>query len=596
MKPSIKIFQRHFIKQILISIVPIIILGALAFSITYNHIYKTATDTALKTLERTQQFTNQIISAGNTVEHLFNPDAFSTFSVKHMLQKKEHNYNTAVKYPIFSSILNSFVNTSPAIESVYLYWPNDWGKLLVSNKGITYLERMGDTGWFDTYEQFSLDSSKTRSITLRSISEANGKDRFLITIYQKIITLDYPYSKGVAIINIDPSDIQAQLDKACSFSGQRIYLLTDQSEYLAGTGSPQQMEQDLHILHDTIPAFKTQTSQNILHIKQGGYTISLTEDENAPLIFASIIPNSQLYKMPQKLIYITVILILLCFMACLCLSAAYSRKISHNIEDIMDIFHAAQNGQPLPPVSAHIKDEQDYIINHLITTFVRQEYLSVQLSEKKFRARTLELIALQSQINPHFLFNTLETIRMKAFQLTQGSNDVTCLLENLSDIMRYTLSDPNEHVSLEDEISYTKSYLYIQKIRFREKLQVIWEYDPDILSIPVSKLLIQPFLENSIQHGVSPSPKSECFIKIKLYRKNDNVYIHIIDTGIGMTEKELQQIRSHLQEENTSYRHIGLSNTWKRLALFYGDRANICIYSKYLQGTAIVLTFPVRSL
>ena len=97
--------------------------------------------------------------------------------------------------------------------------------------------------------------------------------------------------------------------------------------------------------------------------------------------------------------------------------------------------------------------------------------------------------------------------------MTDGPNQISPLIENLCDILRYTLSDPHEQVSLESEIAYSKSYLYIQKLRYNNQFHVIWEYDPDILPPSDLKLLIQPLLENSIHHGIAPSDR-ECLIKI----------------------------------------------------------------------------------
>ncbi len=605
MKHPSKTFMKYFLRQLFIGSIPILILGTLAFCLTCRDIRQTASHSVSNSLDQAGQFWNQLLSDASTIEATFNPDSFSGFSLKHIVRKKGLSYSDSVKYPIFTSILNTFVNANPYIESAYLYWPNDHGNLLASNKGLTTLEYMEDTQWLKTCQAFTDDRALTRLIQPRTLTGSNGVSSDTLTIYQKIITLDYLTSKGTVILNLKPSMLEKQLSRLCTFSGQQIFLFDEDLTLLASSGStcgsapdsgfssafasepsPADLREILsHILEEISPA------DGQIHVKEKGFTISVQKDDSAPFLYISLIPNSQLYAMPAKLLFITGILVALSCIVSLFLAAAYSRNISRNIHSIMDIFHAAQNGDPLPPAPAASNDEQSYIIANLISTFIRQDYLSIQLSEKNYRARTLELIALQSQINPHFLFNTLETIRLKSFQLADGPNQVSLLIENLCDIMRYTLSDPNEQVSLENEIAYSKSYLYIQKLRYRDRFHVIWEYDPDILPIPTIKLLIQPLLENSIHHGIAPSDR-ECLIKIKIYQKQDFFYLHMIDTGIGMTPAQKEELLSRIMDDETPYQHIGLTNTWKRLVLVYGQQARIHILSKVNQGTSITLILP----
>ena len=591
-----KTFMKYFLRQLFISSVPIILLGTLAFHLTCYDIRQTASESAFKSLEQSSQFMKQILSDGTTIEATFNPDSFSGFSLKHILKEKTLDYHNAVKYPIFSSILNTFVNANPWIESVYLYWPNDYGNILVSNKGLTRLEYMEDTGWLADYEALTGDRTCTSFIQPRRQSDGDGIFHDMITIYQKIMTLDYQTAQGIAVINVTPSLIGDYLKQQRTFSDQELYLFTDSWTLLAGSDQVhgakelmllEKLGEEANAAFGALPS-----GEHKVHIRENGYTISVLRDEDAPFLYVSIIPDRQLYAIPTQLLHITGVLVALTILVSLGLAAANSRGISRNIHTIMDIFHAAQNGEPLPSVPESANDEQSYIITNLISTFIKQEYLTVQLSEKVYKAKTLELVALQSQINPHFLFNTLETIHMKAFQLTGGPNDVSVLIENLSDIMHYTLSDPNERISLENEIAYSKAYLYIQKFRYKDKFHIIWEYDPDILPIPMIKLVMQPLLENAIHHGIAPSAW-ECLLKIKIYQRDGLLYLHIIDTGMGMTRQQREELLSRTLDDHTPYQHIGLSNTWKRLMLVYGDKAQIRIRSKYHHGTAITLILPV---
>ncbi len=594
MQHPTRLFFKNFITHLLTISIPVLVLGTLAFNLTYYYIYDSAADSSLKSLEQAKQSMNQVISASDAIEKTFNPDAFSGISLKQILKMEHHTYGAAVRLPVFSSILNSLVNTNDYIDSAYIYWPGDYEKLLVSNRGISYLYRMEDTGWFSEYERYSDDLSRPLDVSSRMMGEEHGTGQPVITLYQKIITLDYRDSSGMAIINVKPDMIQNYLKNQRIAPSQQIYLFHDSGDFLTGTNVPSESHREF--LHELVLSAGSETSSGSsrIHKSQDGFTVSVMKDPDAPFLYVSMIPNRQLYAVPFHLFLITAVLVCISLFLSLTLAALYSRKTSRNIHTILDLFDAAQNGRPLPAVSVSSGDEYNYIITNVISTFVRQEYLSVQLSEKMYRAKTLELIALQSQINPHFLFNTLETIHLKAFTLTNGSNDVTYLIENLSGIMRYALSDPNERVSFADELDYTKAYLNIQKFRYKNKFHVIWEYDEEILPVQVIKLLMQPLIENAIYHGIKEAP-GECLLKVKTYLKRGAVYLHIIDTGIGMTPERLSALRESIRRKDPSYEHIGLANTWKRLTLTYGEKASIRIRSQYGRGTAITLSFPAKA-
>ena len=168
---------------------------------------------------------------------------------------------------------------------------------------------------------------------------------------------------------------------------------------------------------------------------------------------------------------------------------------------MIEIINSAKNGKIVSSVSSS-NDEYNYIITGLVDSFIKNDYLQVQLSEKAYHTKVLELTMLQSQINPHFLSNTLETIYLRSIALTNSPNVVCNLIENLSDILRYALSDPTSTVLFSNELNYTKCYLNIQMFRYKEKLQVSWDYDPALDKYSVMKLLFQPFIENAIYHGI----------------------------------------------------------------------------------------------
>jgi two-component system sensor histidine kinase YesM len=230
---------------------------------------------------------------------------------------------------------------------------------------------------------------------------------------------------------------------------------------------------------------------------------------------------------------------------------------------------------------------------------VEQSYLKTQLSERNYKLRFMEMLALQSQINPHFLYNTLEIINWKTLALTGRPNEASLMLEHLSDILKYVLSNPEQTVLLEKEIGYADIYLEIQKIRNRQKFQVIWDVEEKTRSRFVLKLILQPLLENAIDHGIKEKQGSGS-LKIRIRSVSSGTRIHVIDNGAGISRDKMDWINRELGRNDDAQHpgeaggraHIGLFNTNKRLTLSYGREYGLRILSKPGWGTSVQVTIP----
>jgi two-component system sensor histidine kinase YesM len=155
------------------------------------------------------------------------------------------------------------------------------------------------------------------------------------------------------------------------------------------------------------------------------------------------------------------------------------------------------------------------------------------------------------------------------------------------------LDGSNGLVSLKLEIANTLSYIQIQKVRYKEKFTVVWEFEPELEKYSILKLIFQPLIENSLYHGISEKEGS-CVIKIRIHADQSRLYIAVIDNGIGILPERLALLRKQLLSNNLDpTRHIGLFNTQKRIQLTYGEKSGIQIRSKFGWGTGIYITIPI---
>jgi two-component system sensor histidine kinase YesM len=223
-------------------------------------------------------------------------------------------------------------------------------------------------------------------------------------------------------------------------------------------------------------------------------------------------------------------------------------------------------------------------------------------TDREYTAQILrnqaELKALQGQINPHFLYNTLEAIRSKA--LLENVEDIAKMAKALATLFRYCISKHGDMVSLEDELNNLDNYLLIQKYRFNNKYEVqkIYEENEKLLSYRLPKMTIQPIVENAIMHGLQ-SKIGKGVIKINIIETETMLNIKISDNGVGIGEERLDFLNKTLQEnEETSEESdpnnmgIALSNVNKRIKLCFGDIYGITVYSTLGLGTDVEIIIP----
>lgn len=214
-----------------------------------------------------------------------------------------------------------------------------------------------------------------------------------------------------------------------------------------------------------------------------------------------------------------------------------------------------------------------------------------------------EYLALQNQINPHFLYNTLEGIRSEA--LIAGLDSVAEMTEALATFFRYTISQVENLVPLEDELANIENYYYIQQFRFGDKLALSIAYDCDedtseldILQYRLPKLTLQPIVENSIYHGIERKI-GKGHLTIRIGASDSRLRIRISDDGLGMAEDKLHQLNEKLKSlyldavEGEAKGGIAMVNVNNRIKLLFGEEYGICVYSHEGAGTDVVINLPL---
>lgn len=241
-------------------------------------------------------------------------------------------------------------------------------------------------------------------------------------------------------------------------------------------------------------------------------------------------------------------------------------KDNENIDDVNGLVHSFDN-----------------MINRA------EELVAVVIEEQKLE-NDLRYEALRAQINPHFLFNTLSTIKWSAKM--SGANNVSKMISALGKLLEVSINKGEEQIPLSEEIELLKCYVYIQNMRHNDKFELrIKVTDERIYSYKVLKLILQPIVENSIIHGFSDMDEN-CIIEISIHTKEDYLIIDIVDNGFGMDKEKVEQLLQVEKNERQKFNGIGLKNVHERIKLKYGGGYGISISSEIGKGTTVSLAIP----
>lgn len=489
--------------------------------------------------------------------------------------------------------LFTHLQSRPQLQSIYLFSLDNNAYFVSKASGPKVSFKLGDEPWYPRKDEIL----RNKFILLPVHEEDAGGDRRekVISFVRNINRIPYRDTLAYMKININVNVIKGMLVNSDSNEferNMRVLIVTDKGDIVYDdrnelTGSAN-TGLDTSIFHNAQRAGELMWmgKRYLYTIEHSGYTQWNT---------IILIPNDFLLSKQKRSQYILVLVGLLAMLLIALVSYILSHHITIPLRNMMKKMSRVEQGdfsQYMVVTGNHEIGRLSRIYNNMLDSI---SHLISEVYESKLAEKGAQLSALQAQINPHFLYNTLNI--MKSISRIRGIEEVAEMSESLAELFQYSMQNLQHPVPLQDEMDHIHNYMKIQHHRFGSRFELHTSIPETLLTASVLKLTIQPLIENSIIHGLGKM-KSGGWIEIRAKRSDKSLMIEVSDNGKGMEARQLEELRntlqnaSHLKNIQGQPHGIGLSNISERMRLLYGVSYGMQLESRPDEGMTVRITLP----
>ncbi|MBL7005873.1 MAG: sensor histidine kinase [Spirochaetia bacterium] len=423
---------------------------------------------------------------------------------------------------------------------------------------------------------FSADNS-------RSIS-ADSEEQ-VISVSRAVSYTDTGENKnGVILIELNFRTITDLAEKTNLGPGGHILILDDEDSLIYSSGTYDQIRSRESIqiaVQNYFGGFPAEIDAKVMHM-------NITPLSQTRWRIVTVNDVDEVAQAKRRMLLTLVLIFIVSGLVASAAAVAISRRISNPMKLLRESMANIEKGDFYSKVSISGQREVVQLASSFNSMIDTIRSLMEKVVEEQRDKRKTELRALQNQINPHFLYNTLDSIVWLAEN--NRTDDVITTVVALAKFFRISISRGETFIPVSDELSHIRNYLTIQQIRYQEKFSYVFEIDEGIYEYMVMKLILQPLVENAIYHGIGDEQEK---ITIRGYKENNLLVFEVENTGYGVTEErisEMYKILNGTHEVNS----VGIRNVYQRLKLYYGVEGNVIITSKLDEMTNIKLVIPIE--
>lgn len=481
-------------------------------------------------------------------------------------------------------------------------------------KAITVITESGELVFYDqltassTYTSWMDSMSMSQEELYRKISRDNkthllptgekikfGSDSYsLFHIGHRIIDYrDVEKQCGIVMVSIDESLLQ----EVCSSTAKQLQnenknglnFIVDSQGYLISCAGSEETGKPVFSPYanqeEKMAAYKNLAKRTGL-LETGEISVYTVYDEKTGWSVIRATNQEELLLSLDKQQKLVLSITLLSLLAVLLVMTLQVNRMTGSIKRVVEAMRKAGKGN----LTVHVP--QDHTRPTEIE-IIAEEFNSTmdKLKMSTEKQKNAEIMALEAQINPHFLYNTLDTINWMA--IDKDEYEISNAISALAHILRYGIVNSNGMVSLKEEAEWLRQYLFLQQTRLKNTFECQIHIEPELMELSIHKLLLQPFLENAILHGFEGTDRKHC-LEVRMRREESYVVIEIEDNGQGMPEKKVREINEGIFRQTDDRKHIGMENAITRMKMYYGENAQVTVKSTLGAGTEVCIRIPAE--
>jgi len=484
------------------------------------------------------------------------------------------------KIAAYSGVLNY-------IDSIYIYSTKN--QYIVTNEDGGSIGEFKDDTWYDNLMKREYEPA-------RMISRLKENNYPYLISYIQPIRLTQMHFLGGIIVNIDVAKLDELVVSIGDEAKEKFFIVDERSNIIFSSNQKYLNEKISKLDFYSNSDFKYKDGFQIINDGQQDIVVTVESAENFKWKYISTIPLSAYKEYQNGLRKFYMLLLIGILIVTVCSSFGISMYCYMPVKNILNLL----KNPDLYVESFHEEtglemDETHEIALNIIRNLYSNKQMQSELKSYTDIINKAQVTALQAQISPHFLYNTLENIRWKAISICKGDNEVSQIILNLSEILRISLENEVQIITIEEEIRNVRLYIEILQLRYEGKIQVNWEIDSEALKHSIVKLSLQPIIENTVYHGIKPLRETGR-INIIVRKMIDIILIEVSDNGIGMSSEEVDILNKDMKEKyQIKEGHIGIRNVNQRLKLLMGDVAGLEVKAQEGSGTSIVFKLPLAS-
>lgn len=412
----------------------------------------------------------------------------------------------------------------------------------------------------------------------RPVQSSNGN--YYVPVGMRLYNFSSSVDGGQLIVYLPQESIVNLFSRLSDINSNSVFLANQDGIILAQTNALN-IGQTIENLGMSLPS--DSFSMQDISYEDSRYlavsSIIKNQQMNLTLYLVSLIPATDSFHILVKIQEQLYIIVLIISLISLLISSHLSAQLSRSVERLRDNIHKLGQGDFNAVIDTCPSNELQELEQGYNDMVIRIHDLLEKIRQEQHEKSVLEYTALTAQINPHFLYNTLDTIGWMA--MLKGEEDIEQMVMELSRFFQLSLHKGEQIIPLKDELGIVSSYVKIEQLRNPGKFDVTYDIDPLLTRIQIPKIILQPVVENAIRHGIY-EVKRHGQIQIRAYQKNNDIFLEVEDNGIGF-----QARHNHIPKNG-----YGLKNVEQRIKLEYGDEYGLIIKSENGAGTVVTVHIP----